>query len=101
MNATTNEYLKWLLLHKIVREGRGFTVAELKAAGLSLKTAQSFGIATDKRRRNLSEEAFKAVRTTSHPWIHRRCVPFVTPWTYYGDVVYNRTLSVYNNTSPS
>jgi len=42
-----------------VREGRGFTKAEVKAAGLSAKAAQSFGISIDKRRRNSSEESFK------------------------------------------
>lgn len=39
-----------------VREGRGFTLAELKAAGVSRKTARGLGIAVDHRRRNLSEE---------------------------------------------
>ena len=43
-----------------VRLGRGFTVEELKAAGIPVKKAQTIGICVDKRRRNKSEEA-KAV----------------------------------------
>jgi len=41
-----------------VREGRGFTKAELKGAGISARAARGVGIAVDKRRRNMSEEAF-------------------------------------------
>lgn len=40
-----------------VRAGRGFTLEELKAAGLSAKYAQTVGIAVDYRRRNRSEES--------------------------------------------
>jgi len=39
-----------------VREGRGFTFAELKAAGINRKEALSIGVVVDHRRRNLSEE---------------------------------------------
>ncbi|KLO17054.1 ribosomal protein L13e [Schizopora paradoxa] len=39
-----------------VREGRGFTLSELKAAGINRKEALSIGIVVDHRRRNLSEE---------------------------------------------
>jgi len=39
-----------------IREGRGFTLAELKAAGVGRKEARSIGIIVDHRRRNLSEE---------------------------------------------
>jgi large subunit ribosomal protein L13e len=39
-----------------VREGRGFTLAELKAAGVGKKEAKGVGIVVDHRRRNLSEE---------------------------------------------
>jgi len=39
-----------------VREGRGFTLAELKEAGISRKEALGVGIVVDHRRRNLSEE---------------------------------------------
>ncbi|KAJ1794801.1 60S ribosomal protein L13 [Coemansia sp. RSA 2399] len=40
-----------------VRVGRGFTLEELKAAGLSAKHAATVGIAVDYRRRNRSEES--------------------------------------------
>ena len=39
-----------------VREGRGFTLAELKEAGIGKKEARGVGIVVDHRRRNLSEE---------------------------------------------
>ncbi len=39
-----------------IREGRGFTLAELKEAGIPRKEARSIGICVDHRRRNLSEE---------------------------------------------
>ncbi|KZP16795.1 ribosomal protein L13e [Athelia psychrophila] len=39
-----------------VREGRGFTFAELKEAGVGRKEARGVGIVVDHRRRNLSEE---------------------------------------------
>jgi len=42
-----------------VREGRGFTFAELKAAGIGRKEARGVGIIVDHRRRNLSEEGLK------------------------------------------
>ncbi|RDA91227.1 hypothetical protein CP533_3401 [Ophiocordyceps camponoti-saundersi (nom. inval.)] len=40
-----------------VREGRGFTLDELKAAGISRHMAPTIGIAVDHRRQNLSEES--------------------------------------------
>lgn len=43
-----------------VRAGRGFTLAELKAAGLSAKYARTIGISVDHRRQNRSEETFEA-----------------------------------------
>lgn len=43
-----------------VREGRGFTLAELKEAGVNRKEALGLGIVVDHRRRNASEEG-KAV----------------------------------------
>lgn len=43
-----------------VREGRGFSVEELKAAKIPKKAAKSFGIAFDHRRRNFSKEALEA-----------------------------------------
>ena len=39
-----------------VREGRGFTLGELKEAGIGKKEARGVGIVVDHRRRNLSEE---------------------------------------------
>lgn len=39
-----------------IREGRGFTLAELKEAGIGKKEARGIGIVVDHRRRNLSEE---------------------------------------------
>merc|ERR1739845_156753 len=41
------------------RAGRGFTLEELKAAGLSKKFAQTIGIAVDHRRRNKSVESLQ------------------------------------------
>merc|ERR1712119_250005 len=41
------------------RAGRGFTLEELKAAGLSKKFAQTIGIAVDHRRRNRSAESLQ------------------------------------------
>merc|ERR1711898_73057 len=43
-----------------VRFGRGFTLDELKAAGLGAKQAQSIGIAVDHRRKNRREESLQA-----------------------------------------
>lgn len=43
-----------------VRAGRGFTLAEIKAAGLTAKYARSVGIAVDHRRQNKSQETFDA-----------------------------------------
>jgi len=42
------------------RLGRGFTLAELKAAGIPKLYAPTIGIAVDHRRQNLSEEALAA-----------------------------------------
>lgn len=41
-----------------VRAGRGFTLAELKEAGLSAKYARTIGISVDHRRQNKSQETF-------------------------------------------
>lgn len=43
-----------------VRAGRGFSLAELKAAGVPRKLAPTIGISVDPRRQNLSEETLKA-----------------------------------------
>ncbi|KAG9015903.1 60S ribosomal protein L13 [Tulasnella sp. 427] len=42
-----------------VREGYGFTLAELKQAGIPRREARGLGIKVDYRRRNLSEEGLK------------------------------------------
>jgi large subunit ribosomal protein L13e len=42
-----------------IRAGRGFTFAELKAAGVNKKQARGIGIAVDHRRENRSEESFQ------------------------------------------
>lgn len=41
-----------------VRAGRGFTIDELKAAGLNKKSALGLGVSIDHRRRNRTEESF-------------------------------------------
>lgn len=43
-----------------VREGRGFTLEEIKAVGYTAKAARSVGIAVDHRRQNKSQESFDA-----------------------------------------
>jgi large subunit ribosomal protein L13e len=43
-----------------VRAGRGFSLVELKEAGISRKLAPTIGISVDPRRQNLSEESLKA-----------------------------------------
>ncbi|KAI1487125.1 putative 60S ribosomal protein L13 [Biscogniauxia mediterranea] len=43
-----------------VRAGRGFTLAELKEAGIPRLVAPTIGIAVDHRRQNLSEESLAA-----------------------------------------
>ncbi|KAG8911474.1 60S ribosomal protein L13 [Tulasnella sp. 417] len=43
-----------------VREGYGFTLTELKQAGIKKREARGLGIKVDYRRRNLSEEGLKA-----------------------------------------
>lgn len=41
------------------RLGRGFTIEELKSAGIAAKVAQTIGIAVDKRRKNKSVESLQ------------------------------------------
>ena len=41
-----------------IREGRGFTLEELKAAGIRKKEALSIGICVDHRAKSRSEERF-------------------------------------------
>jgi len=42
-----------------LRQGRGFTFAELKEAGINRKEARTIGIAVDHRRRNRSTESLQ------------------------------------------
>jgi large subunit ribosomal protein L13e len=42
-----------------LRQGRGFTFAELKEAGINKKQARSIGVAVDHRRRNRSAESLQ------------------------------------------
>ncbi|KAI6784546.1 large subunit ribosomal protein L13e [Emericellopsis cladophorae] len=49
-----------LKYNRRVREGRGFTLAELKEAGIPKKFAPTVGISVDFRRQNLSEESLAA-----------------------------------------
>jgi large subunit ribosomal protein L13e len=42
-----------------LRQGRGFTFAELKAAGINRKEARTIGIAVDHRRRNRTNESLQ------------------------------------------
>ena len=48
-----------LRYHTKVREGKGFTLAELKASGINKKLARTIGIAVDPRRRNKSVESWQ------------------------------------------
>ncbi|KAK7169834.1 hypothetical protein R3I94_000159 [Phoxinus phoxinus] len=46
--------------HNKIRAGRGFTLEELKAAGINKKQARTIGIAVDPRRRNRSTESLQS-----------------------------------------
>jgi len=54
------------------RLGRGFTLEELKAAGIPKKLAPTIGIAVDHRRRNRSEESLAVSAHAVHPRMRRR-----------------------------
>merc|ERR1712100_51806 len=54
VHCTTNKY------NMKVRAGRGFTLLELKRAGISKHEALGIGIAVDHRRKNRSDESLKA-----------------------------------------
>merc|ERR1712156_7235 len=43
-----------------VRQGRGFTLEELKAAGIPVKSAKTIGISVDHRRKNRSTESLQS-----------------------------------------
>ncbi|KAI9685949.1 MAG: 60S ribosomal protein L13, partial [Bogoriella megaspora] len=49
-----------LKYNRRVRAGRGFSLAELKEAGIPRKLAPTIGISVDPRRQNLSEEGLAA-----------------------------------------
>merc|ERR1712121_3786 len=53
VRCPTNKY------NSKVRLGRGFTLDELKAAGVNKKSARTIGISVDYRRRNLSMESLQ------------------------------------------
>ena len=46
--------------HTKVRSGRGFTLEELKTAGIAANIARTVGIAVDHRRKNKSTESLQA-----------------------------------------
>ena len=58
-----------------LREGRGFTLGELKEAGISRKTALGLGVVVDHRRRNLSVEG-KAINVERLKTYKERLVVF-------------------------
>ena len=46
----------------ITRQGKGFSLNELKAAGITLDLAKKLGIRIDKRRRSKGEENVEALK---------------------------------------
>lgn len=44
-----------------VRAGRGFSLDEIRAAGLHARYARTIGVSVDHRRRNISTEAFQVI----------------------------------------
>lgn len=47
---------------KETREGRGFSLGELKVAGISLQEAKKLGLRIDKRRRSTHQENVEALK---------------------------------------
>jgi len=47
----------------ITRVGRGFSLNELRKAGITIDVAEKLGIRVDRRRRSCREENVKALRT--------------------------------------
>jgi len=44
------------------REGRGFSIGELKQAGLTVSEARKLGLRVDKRRKSVHEENVKSLK---------------------------------------
>lgn len=68
-----------------VRSGRGFSLDELRAAGLHPKYARTIGISVDHRRRNKSTEAFQVrvflchhLQTKNRSFLSAQCSTFET-----------------------
>lgn len=47
---------------KKLREGKGFSIDELKQAGVTLELAKKLGIRIDRRRKSVREENVKALK---------------------------------------
>ena len=60
-----------------IRAGRGFTLAELKAAKIPVKYAPTIGICVDHRRKNRSQEGLDV-----RPGEGGGCAPRFTPLTF-------------------
>ncbi len=54
------------------REGRGFSIPELKEAKLDIQTARKLGIRVDTRRRSLIEENVKSLKAILKPRTHAK-----------------------------
>lgn len=54
-----------------LRAGRGFTLDEIKAAGLTVAYARSIGISVDPRRRNKCEESLELNKQRLHAYLAR------------------------------
>jgi large subunit ribosomal protein L13e len=54
-----------------VRTGRGFTLGEIKAAGLGVRFAQSIGIAVDHRRKNRCQESLELNKNRLLNYVNR------------------------------
>jgi large subunit ribosomal protein L13e len=53
------------------RQGKGFSLAEIKAAGLSVSFARSIGIAVDARRQNRSQESLDLNKARLTAYLNR------------------------------
>ena len=53
------------------REGRGFTLAEIKAAGLGVAFARSIGIAVDHRRKNRCQESLDSNKNRLQAYLNK------------------------------